>query len=71
MAAGDGTATPKTPEEGHDVTIATLGPGMFFGELSLLDSGPRTVGSHLRRTLTRVLPFFSLSLYCRLLTARP
>src|SRR5689334_7066154 len=29
-------------EEGHDVTIAVLGPGAFFGELSLLDGGPRT-----------------------------
>jgi CRP/FNR family transcriptional regulator, cyclic AMP receptor protein len=29
-------------DEGHDVTIASLGPGAFFGELSLLDGGPRT-----------------------------
>lgn len=29
-------------DEGHDVTIAVIGPGTFFGELSLLDGGPRT-----------------------------
>lgn len=29
-------------EEGHDVTVAVIGPGTFFGELSLLDGGPRT-----------------------------
>src|SRR5688572_5746951 len=29
-------------EQGHDVTIAVIGPGTFFGELSLLDGGPRT-----------------------------
>ena len=29
-------------EQGHDVTVAVIGPGAFFGELSLLDGGPRT-----------------------------
>jgi uncharacterized membrane protein len=29
-------------EQGKEMTLATLGPGQFFGELSLLDSGPRT-----------------------------
>ncbi len=29
-------------DQGHDVTIAVIGPGTFFGELSLLDGGPRT-----------------------------
>ena len=31
-----------TDESGHDVTLALVGPGAFFGELSLLDGGPRT-----------------------------
>ena len=29
-------------EDGHEVTVAVLGPGQFFGEISLLDGGPRT-----------------------------
>ncbi len=29
-------------ETGKEVTLAQLGPGAFFGELSLLDGGPRT-----------------------------
>ncbi|HWE97087.1 MAG TPA: cyclic nucleotide-binding domain-containing protein [Tepidisphaeraceae bacterium] len=29
-------------ESGKEVTLATMGPGHFFGELSLLDGGPRT-----------------------------
>lgn len=29
-------------ERGQEIRLATLGPGQFFGELSLLDGGPRT-----------------------------
>ena len=29
-------------ESGQEVTLAELGPGNFFGEISLLDGGPRT-----------------------------
>src|SRR5687768_14127905 len=29
-------------EDGKEVTVAVLGPGAFFGEISLLDGGPRT-----------------------------
>ena len=29
-------------EAGKEVTLGTLGPGQFFGEISLLDGGPRT-----------------------------
>lgn len=29
-------------ETGHEITVAALGPGAFFGELSLLDGGSRT-----------------------------
>src|SRR5579884_1147875 len=29
-------------ESGKEVQLAVLGPGHFFGEISLLDGGPRT-----------------------------
>jgi uncharacterized membrane protein len=29
-------------EAGQEITVAQMGPGAFFGELSLLDGGPRT-----------------------------
>lgn len=38
-----GKVTVSCPDEsGKEVILATLGPGNFFGELSLLDGGPRT-----------------------------
>jgi len=39
----DGRLAVSYPDEmGHHVTIAVLGAGDFFGEISLLDAGPRT-----------------------------
>ena len=32
----------QTDDSGREVTLAELGPGNFFGEISLLDGGPRT-----------------------------
>src|SRR5688572_6434676 len=38
-----GRVTVSYPDDtGREVTIAVLGPGDFFGEISLLDGGPRT-----------------------------
>ncbi|MGB7159156.1 MAG: DUF1003 domain-containing protein [Tepidisphaeraceae bacterium] len=38
-----GAVTVSAPDEaGKEVTLARLGPGHFFGEISLLDGGPRT-----------------------------
>jgi CRP-like cAMP-binding protein len=34
-----------TAESGKEVTLALLGPGAFFGELSLLDGGPRSANA--------------------------
>jgi CRP/FNR family cyclic AMP-dependent transcriptional regulator len=40
---GTGNLTVSCPDEfGKEVKLATLSPGSFFGELSLLDGGPRT-----------------------------
>ena len=39
----DGAVTVSAPDEhGKEVTLAKLGPGNFFGEISLLDGGPRS-----------------------------
>jgi uncharacterized membrane protein len=39
----DGAVTVSAPDEhGKEVALAKLGPGNFFGEISLLDGGPRT-----------------------------
>jgi len=35
-------AVSQTDDSGREVTLAELGPGNFFGEISLLDGGPRT-----------------------------
>jgi CRP-like cAMP-binding protein len=39
----DGTVDISVPDEaGRSLVLASLGPGQFFGEISLLDGGPRT-----------------------------
>jgi uncharacterized membrane protein len=39
----EGAVTVSAPDEhGKEVQLARLGPGHFFGEISLLDGGPRT-----------------------------
>jgi len=38
-----GKVAVSAPDDaGREITLATLGPGAFFGDLSLLDAGPRT-----------------------------
>src|SRR5262245_57271433 len=32
-------------DSGKEITLALLGPGTFFGELSLLDGGPRSANA--------------------------
>jgi uncharacterized membrane protein len=39
-------------EAGGELEIATLGPGSFFGEISLLDGGPRTTSARAEGNLT-------------------
>jgi CRP/FNR family cyclic AMP-dependent transcriptional regulator len=34
-----------TDDTGHKIVLATAGPGQFFGEVSLLDNGPRTASA--------------------------
>jgi CRP/FNR family transcriptional regulator/CRP/FNR family cyclic AMP-dependent transcriptional regulator len=34
-----------TSQEGREVTVGILGPGEFFGDLSLLDGGPRSASA--------------------------
>jgi CRP/FNR family transcriptional regulator, cyclic AMP receptor protein len=41
-----GRVTLSYPDEhGKEVTLADIGPGQFFGEISLLDGGPRTASA--------------------------
>ncbi len=42
----------KTPEE---LTIATVSPGEFFGEMALVDNAPRSVGAIAGANATRLL----------------
>jgi CRP/FNR family cyclic AMP-dependent transcriptional regulator len=40
---------------GHEVTLATLGPGEFFGEMALCDSEPRTATAIAESNNTRLI----------------
>lgn len=40
---------------GHKVTLATLGPGEFFGEMALCDSEPRTATAIAESNNTRLI----------------
>lgn len=42
-------------ESGKEVTLGTLGPGQFFGEISLLDGGPRTATVRTLRDSTMLI----------------
>jgi uncharacterized membrane protein len=42
ILASGRVAITQPDEDGREMVIATSGPGSFFGELSLLDGGPRT-----------------------------
>jgi uncharacterized membrane protein len=39
-------------ENGREITLAALGPGAFFGDLSLLDGGPRTATARAKTQTT-------------------
>lgn len=56
-------------ETGKDVTLAQLGPGHFFGEISLLDGGPRT--ATVRATIDTVLLSLGREDFLRFLEAHP
>lgn len=48
-----GNVTLSCPDEsGNEMELATLGPGDFFGEISLLDGGPRTASARARTAAT-------------------
>ncbi|HAV61276.1 MAG TPA: hypothetical protein DCY13_02810 [Verrucomicrobiales bacterium] len=38
----EGEVRSRSMQDGREITIATLGPGEFFGEMALLDHGPRS-----------------------------
>jgi CRP/FNR family cyclic AMP-dependent transcriptional regulator len=56
-------------EAGKDVLLTTLGPGHFFGEISLLDGGPRTASAFTHGPV--VLSCLSREQFLKFLHAHP
>jgi CRP/FNR family cyclic AMP-dependent transcriptional regulator len=53
LVVAEGQVEVTCPDEtGKEVLLATLSPGEFFGELSLLDGGPRTATARTKGTVT-------------------
>ena len=55
--------------QGSDLTLAVFGPGEFFGEMSLLDGGPRSASA--AATVDTVLLALERSDFIAVLTSRP
>jgi CRP/FNR family cyclic AMP-dependent transcriptional regulator len=56
-------------EDGKEVILSTLGPGHFFGEISLLDGGPRT--ATVRTTIDSELLILARSDFLNFLRRHP
>jgi uncharacterized membrane protein len=65
-----GRVTVSYPDElGREIILADLGPGQFFGEISLLDGGPRTASA--RAQTDCILVSLDRTDFLRFLEQRP